>query len=469
MGDDEPRRGRTEGPTQKKSADTNDTKKSEKCSDSWFDFLCRFQRSESSDDATALLRDSSIPFPEVPEDKFWDKDYEKLAKNHGEVTLEKGVVIKRDGILTYYKVQDGDTVWGIKNKLSKYKEFSYLKDEGTGQGSFNVPSKLLRADIYFPLPVKREHREVSDEKFVNYCHEALQEMKVNKDYGPQIMQMIAASSEKEVIATMLSVAKMECGGKPLGRFSFHRWENHISAFSYSYFHIIYKDDTAGYKACQKLGLTPGKLLHPRNAGKAFLAFLIEKTKNPQELFPLYSGGTVKNLENIDRNDPSLTRFADIYNGKWRTGNPDYTLKLGIYYQKSLAFMNHEKVDYSDTPKMPFVPCTGKSSKARSPEKVLKSDFVNILEDANHIYTLIYGPKNMPLKSRPQYDKFSSSLFSAFKQFGLDLSIRPEDSNGRGGDLLRIVFDKKGKPLIEFHRQVPGQNKKFSVDEDGRVV
>jgi|GEM_PF-2895594 len=476
MGDREggpDKRSRLCGPAEKKDSRPPDKK-------SWFDFLFTSKRSESSD-ATDLYKDSAIPFPDQKDDDFWDKEYYRLAGRDGEVKLEEGIEIKKDGILTYYKVQPGDTVSGIKKKLLqplktndssknkplKYPQFKYLEGEGVGQGSFNVPPKLLRAGIYFPLPVPREHREVSDEKFANYCHEALQEMKVDKEYGPKIMQMIAASSEKEIITTMIAVAKLECGGEPLGRFSFHRWENHTNAFSYSYYHILYKD--AGYKACQKLKLTPGKLLHPKNAGKAFLAFLIEKTQNPETLFPLYSQGREKKPEDIDRNDPSLTHFADIYNGNWRKGNPYYTLKLGIYYQKTLAFMNHEKVDYTESPKMPFVPCIGKSSKGKPNEGTLKSDFVGILQDVNYIYSMIFGKDNRPIRRSPQYTNFATSLVGAFKKFNLDLAIKPEDENGTGGDLIRIAVNSEGAPLVEFQRQTPGQKKKFSIDEKGKVV
>jgi len=284
---------------------------------------------------------NEISLPQQKDHPFWDNNKEYFRKvNNGEFSKEEytqrfkklpnGEIIFEDiGALVFYKVEKGDTIQTIHEKLSKYKQFEHLKTSSRSKiKSFNVPQSSLTPGMLIPIPLAEEDRTLTDEQFVNYCNEAIDEMTNDEEYGPATRKIIKKTSKGELLAVMLTIAKQESGGKPIGQFELHRWEPHQSAFSFSIFHVLMKE--SGIKARKNLNLTEGQLYHPKNAAKLFLAFLCEKSKNgsscnPEKFFPL-----MKNLEEM----------ALFYNGKaWRKINPNYTRNLSKYYQQSKRLLS----------------------------------------------------------------------------------------------------------------------------------
>ncbi|MBI5753573.1 hypothetical protein HZA40_00315 [Candidatus Peregrinibacteria bacterium] len=239
-------------------------------------------------------------------------------------TLAPGVTVRRDAALIFYKVIEGDTLSGIKQKLSKIPEFAYLRTlPAVGLRSFNIPPKVLQLGKFIPLPPKESPMKNLDEStFVENCRAALLEMKQNKIYGPAVKDLLLKISEREVLAMMLALAKVECGGD-IAQFATFRYEKSHHVFSYSVFHVLMEG--AGLKARKNLNMSLGQTEYPKNAAKLFLAFLIEKSKGKLAgRLPLAG-----NYEN----------FATFYNGRnWPKSNPHYPLRLKKYYEQALKLI-----------------------------------------------------------------------------------------------------------------------------------
>lgn len=235
--------------------------------------------------------------------------------------LAPGVTIFRDIGLNFYQVRAGDTLIGIRSKLSRIPEFSYLADlSASGLKSFNIDPRVLRVGMFIPLPLKEAPiAQLDDRFFVGYCRAALWEMRGHSPYCERLNQLVKIVSEKEILAAMLAVAKVECGGV-LGEFATHRYEPVHGAFSYTLFHVLMTG--AGLRARKKLDMTEGQAQHPQNAAKLFLAFLMEKTSGKLGRFlPL---------------DGKFEEFSTMYNGKyWPETNPEYPEKLRKFYIEAL--------------------------------------------------------------------------------------------------------------------------------------
>ena len=250
---------------------------------------------------------------------FFKKEVIYLRENPA-----KRISLIRDIGLTFYVVRRGDTKFGIRRKLSRLKEFSYLSgpEYGLKLTGFNLKAKDLRAGMLIPIPVEAKERRLTDEQFSNYCQKAIEEMKTDQKYGKKIERLLKKVKEKELVTLMLAVAKQESGGKPLGQFEFHRWENHKRAFSFSIFHIVMRQ--AGFRARNKLEMTEGQTYHPKNAAKLFLAFLMEKARKNDAEFYLAL-----------RTKKEFERFAVFYNGRrWKKINPYYVKNLKKYLKQA---------------------------------------------------------------------------------------------------------------------------------------
>jgi hypothetical protein len=199
-----------------------------------------------------------------------------------------------------------------------------------------------------------EKSVLSDKQFINYCQEAIKEMKVNSKYHEHIAKMLAEIPEDKLAALMLAVAKQESGGNnsPIGSLALHRWEPAQGAFSFTYYHVLMKE--AGLEARKKLGLTEGQACHPKNASKLFLAFLIEKTKDR---------GKLMNLDQfVAKNFPpsgSFQKFAAFYNGGDYKRN-EYDTKLeGLFRESEKLLANANRKDNA-TPEKPEIAAKPKS-------------------------------------------------------------------------------------------------------------
>ena len=236
--------------------------------------------------------------------------------------LPNGEKLLIDAGIAFYLVEKGDTIFGIKQKLSQYDDFKYLSKQKAKIKSFNIPPNALQPGMWIPIPLEEGERVLADEKFVEYACVALDELKEDSRYGRFIDQLLETISKDELLATMLAVAKQESGGAPLGQFEFHRYEKHHRAFSFSLFHVLMKG--AGLDARRNLDLTEGQLYHPKNAAKLFVGFMFEKM-NADRLSAEELKSAVGEMFPINQHVRNFSRF---YNGKlyWKAGYDKKILK-----------------------------------------------------------------------------------------------------------------------------------------------
>ncbi len=268
-------------------------------------------------------------FKKYPGGEFTDAQRKARTK-----TLPNGEMIFEDIGLTFYLVQKGDTISEIKQKLEKYPEYAYLKDQRVKIQSFNIPAKELQPDMWLPIPMKNEDRHLTDEAFEAYAELGIKNLNDNEGpYHEAVEKILGKVSPVELTASLEAVAKQESGGEPIGSFEFHRWEGHGDhhAFSFSAFHVLMEGP--GLKARRNLDLTEGQTYHPTNASELFIGFLVEKCresrKDPSSFFP------------FDKSN-NAEKFAAFYNGSnWQHTNPNYVTDLLSNYSDALADMNKE--------------------------------------------------------------------------------------------------------------------------------
>ena len=244
-------------------------------------------------------------------------------------TLIRGEEIFQDVGLTFYLVKRGDTISEIRERLGTYPEYAYLSDQLEKLDSFNIPARKLRANLWIPIPTESKDRQLTDAQFASYAHDAIEELSLSPQYGKEVERILKKVSTRDLVATMMAIAKQEGGGKPLGQFELHRWEPGKKVFSFSYFHVLMQGP--GLTARKALNLTEGQLYHPRNGVKLFLAFVIEKNreskKHADRLFPIWD-------------HPEA--FARFYNGKaWKRTNPHYVKNVRRYYDEADAHLDTE--------------------------------------------------------------------------------------------------------------------------------
>ncbi len=247
-------------------------------------------------------------------------EYTKEQRKERKKILKNGEVIFEDVGLTFYLVKKGDTISEIREKLGKYPEYAYLRNQTLKLESFNIPAKRLLADLWIPIPTENADRYLTEGQFSQYAGYVINDMLVHPEYGDELEEILTKVSPRELIATFMAIAKQEGGDRPLGQFELHRWEPRYSAFSFSYFHILMKGP--GLTARRKLNLTEGQLYHPVNAVKLLIGFLVEKSKEslkkPVRFFPL---------------PQHYEDFAKFYNGSsWKKTNPHYVTNVRRYYE-----------------------------------------------------------------------------------------------------------------------------------------
>jgi hypothetical protein len=107
-----------------------------------------------------------------------------------------------------------------------------------------VPSKSIDPGLFIPIPLPQEVRKVTLEDFTNYAVQAVEEMKNHKHYGTQIQNLLNHTTHDELIAIMVTFARCETAqdhtsfGDNIGSTTYHRREPHMSAFSFTPFHIL---------------------------------------------------------------------------------------------------------------------------------------------------------------------------------------------------------------------------------------
>lgn len=257
-------------------------------------------------DASKFKNDYSKPYP--------NGEFSDAEKAFRTQRLEEGLIVRYDVGLNFYRVQPGDNLDGIKDKLSKYENFSYLKNLPKGKiKTFNISAGVLKPGMWLALPPQKSPVEgLTDAKFIENCRDAIKEIQSNPIYGRFVVDLLRRTTEDQVVAMMLACAKTESGSGRLDQFALFRYQaGSHKCYSYTLFHILM--DGAGLKARQNLGMTEGQTLEPKNSAKLFLAFMIEKAPDTfQKLFPL---------------DGNTKKFATFYNGNWEFSAKQENLRI----------------------------------------------------------------------------------------------------------------------------------------------
>mgnify|MGYP001612602878 FL=1 len=197
---------------------------------------------ESMEQRKEEKKDESLYVP-VERNDFFDDNSEYLqtvTQKNGEWSREQRARRRRkltngeelfdDVGLTFYLVRKGDTISEIRERLGSHPEFHYLKTQTAKLDSFNIPAKKLRANLWIPIPTESKDRELSEAQFVAYAQTAIKEMWQDEAYKKELDRILQKVSVRELVMTMLSIAKQEGGGKKLGQFELQRWESHQGAF-----------------------------------------------------------------------------------------------------------------------------------------------------------------------------------------------------------------------------------------------
>jgi len=259
-----------------------------------------------------------ITLNDDPARKVEHGEFSKEEQRLRTQVLENGEVIFHDIGLDFYQVEPGDTVASIKDKLTKYPQYSYLTKQNRRLVSFNIDDKDLQDAGEIPIPQKNAERIISDEDFSKYVRQAIHEMKQNPEYQDGVNHILKIISEKDLIVLLTAIAKQESGKEHIGDFEQHLYQPAHHAFSYSYFHIL--DEGKGLEARRKLQLTKGQTYNPVNGAKLCLAFILEK-----------SGNSDAKLRSILPLEKHADEFADFYNGRdWKTFNPLYASNIVDY-------------------------------------------------------------------------------------------------------------------------------------------
>lgn len=228
--------------------------------------------------------------------------------------------LRNDVWMSFYRVEKWDNLFSIRKKLFQIPKFSYLKEweywfVGASRNikSFNIKSKDLKPWMWIPIPMENTRRQISLEKFKEYSRRALDEMKTDKTYGKAINNLIQTLGEDKIVDVMTAFARSETTEDwkefldNIWSVTYHRREDHLSAFSFSPYHILMEWNADGktmgpwLKARKNLLLTEGQTYHPQNAGKLFLAYWMEKVWKD------------KIKDYIDLNNNNKSKIAKKYN------------------------------------------------------------------------------------------------------------------------------------------------------------
>jgi len=285
-------------------------------------------------------RDSNIDF----------FDQKKFNEAYPRETVAEWVRLIRDVGMSFYIVQEWDNPKKIRKKLKQIPEFSYLDDEKYDPknkvSSFNVPKSSIVPGLFIPVPLPQEIREVSLEDFTSYAVQAVEEMKQEWHYSTRLQNLLTHTTHDELIATIVTFARCETAqdhtsfSDNIWSVTYHRREPHMSAFSFTPFHILMERNADGktpwpwLQARLNLKMTEWQAYHPKNACKLFLAYRFEKTKNMD---------ITKYLPITEQN---IISTAKLYNG-----SVTYAPKLGRNYTYIVDQREWETSHRSQTTKL----------------------------------------------------------------------------------------------------------------------
>lgn len=270
------------------------------------------QEKESKNNFYSLLLNDDY----LPEKKFDDTISDTTT------SIINSHTIIHDNWSDYIQIKYWDTIFSIKNFLSKNSNYLYLQDKKYNtrrDESFNIESNMLQINMMLPIPLDIEKKSLSTEDFIYYVYQGLNEMKTDPKYWKKIQELLTVMSEKDILSLATWVAKQE---SHLGQKSLHRYEKWKKIFSQWYYHLLM--DSFWKKILDNLWLTEWSLSNPKYWTKAFLAFIIEKywSNELSKYFP---------LDTADK----INMFAKKYNGiYWLEHNSNYIKHL-IKYTKEI--------------------------------------------------------------------------------------------------------------------------------------
>lgn len=210
---------------------------------------------------------------------------EELDELHRGVerTTRNPEITKREWRLAYCKVHPWDSIPKIRDRLSKYPEFSYLKEkvyDGNGRNEiwFNINPKHLKPWMDLMVPLKLESRQVEDSAFLEGCKRAINNIKSNSTYWKKVWELINKIWEKNLARVMSAFAKVETAGGKSGvkiwTWWLYRYES-TSTYSISYYHVLTKSEYAWDKARKNLGMSVWDTCDPVKAWMFFLWYRCE--------------------------------------------------------------------------------------------------------------------------------------------------------------------------------------------------
>lgn len=270
-----------------------------------------------------------------------DGNYSRAERQQLTRELENGETIFTDRGQSFYLIEQGDSLSGIIAKLSKYREFDYLKTQNGRDINFiNTPANSIIAGKWLPIPLNPENRIVQDDQLFGFVADAVVELLYRSNfYQQQLMELIKSNPAilDEILKSLFAIGRTESGGGgPAGTSAIHRYETRYKSYSYSHFHILMRDQ--GLLARKRLNLSEGQLAHPKNGAKLCLAFIIEKAhERLSRIFPV--------------NNSNIQSFSSFYNGSgYRANKYDEKInsQLDLANKKLKKLMTPEPEEDSDS-------------------------------------------------------------------------------------------------------------------------
>jgi hypothetical protein len=331
--------------------------------------------------------------------------------------------------------------------------------------------------MWIPIPIVQNLRLLPEKDYVSYWRYGIEEMKSHPYYGVRAKDFIEKVGIDELLRLMVAVAKTESGGKPVGQFEFHRYEPHKDAFSYSIFHVLMVG--AGLDARRHLNMTEGQTYHPKNAGKLFLAFLLEKSTDPSKYFPLLNDKKVKvKVRNRKGKKPrwtyitissNLSEFSSFYNGKgWKKSNPKYPVNLEGYLEYADTLLDYKPKLKAASKPAPKVVAKAKPPKAESkpaPKSAPKAESKVKPTPAPKVEKPSKKVVFVRIRKRPLRGVIEDANLLSVNKFGVDRILKTDSDVSKClARIIKFLREKYGSEIYYASDSIG-----LGVDEKGVFI
>lgn len=245
-------------------------------------------------DGSEVTDDKAKIYDEQKKFKKWEIVWIRIPKNNAKSPINKitsnvmnkvenykNIKLRKDWALTFYKVEPGDTINSIRNKISKLKWYEYLcrsEYDITSERNirwFNIPSNQLKAGIEIPLPIDSNKRVIPKSHFKVLAKMAINLMEKDKTYWESVKKIKKSVWIDKMAKIMVWFAQQE---SKLWEFELHRWEESKQDFSYWYFHILFNKGYPGEKAAKNMNITKWTSCTPLKSCKLFIWYCCERAK-----------------------------------------------------------------------------------------------------------------------------------------------------------------------------------------------